>query len=197
MKRSMSHVRFLLAIAVFAVASPAFLLESDVSATSNSSASHRASIAATTASFDPNGYYRLTTEWQGTGKSLDVINDGKNNDRLILANSEDVGGQFWKITPVGRGYYRLTTEWQGTAKSLDVVNDGQDNNQVRLAKSGRFRGQFWKISDLGNGYYRLTTQWHGVGKSLDIVNDGVNNNQPILADTGNFPGQNWKITRVK
>ena len=29
--------------------------------------------------FDQNFYYRLTTLWQGPEKSLDIINDGKNN----------------------------------------------------------------------------------------------------------------------
>ncbi len=143
--------------------------------------------------FDQNKFYRLTTQWQGEGKSLDVVNDGKNN-RVQLAKTGKFTGQYWKITPVGNGHFRLTTQWQGAGKSLDVVNDGK-NNQVQLAKTGNFTGQFWKITPVGNGYYRLTTQWQGAGKSLDVVNDGKNN-QVQLAKTGNFTGQLWKIDEI-
>jgi ricin-type beta-trefoil lectin protein len=96
--------------------------------------------------FDAKSYYRLTTKWRGDGKSLDVVNDGKNNNQLILARTGKFSGQFWKITPVGGGYYRLTTEWQGSGKSLDVVNDRKNNNQPILADTGNYFGQFWKIS---------------------------------------------------
>lgn len=198
MKRRIPHLAFLLAIAVLAIASPAFLLKSDVSATSEPPASfNRENSAATPEVFDPRSYYRLTTRWQGDGKSLDIVNDGQNNNRPILADTGNYSGQFWKIAPLGGGYYRLTTEWQGDGKSLDVVNDGKKNNQLILAKTGKFSGQFWKITPSGDGYYRLTTQWQGTGKSLDIVNDGQNNNQPVLADTGNYSGQSWKIVKVK
>jgi hypothetical protein len=97
-------------------------------------------------SFDGSKFYRLTTEWQGEGKSLDVLNDGKNN-QLQLADSGNFSGQNWKITPLGNGYYRLTTLWLGEGRSLDVVNDGK-NNQPQLAQTGDFSGQYWKITDL-------------------------------------------------
>ena len=45
----------------------------------------------------PGGFYRLTTQWLGDGKSLDVINDGTNN-QVWLSNSADVSGQYWKLT---------------------------------------------------------------------------------------------------
>ncbi len=122
------HVTFLLAIA-----SPAFHLRSDVS-------------AATQGVFDAKSYYRLTTKWQGDGKSLDVVNDGKNNNQLILAKTGKFSGQLWKITSLGAGYYRLTTQWQGEGKSLDIVNDRKNNNQPILADTGNYFGQFWKIS---------------------------------------------------
>ncbi|CAF1446304.1 unnamed protein product [Rotaria sordida] len=141
--------------------------------------------------FNPNIYYRLTTQWQGDGKSLDIDNDGTNN-RPILAATGAYTGQFWKITPIGNGFYRLTTMWQGDGKSLDIVNDGTNNRPI-LAATGAYTGQFWKITPIVNGYYRLTTQWQGDGKSLDIVNDGTNN-RPILATTGAQPGQYWKIS---
>lgn len=139
------------------------------------------------------GFYRLTTQWQGDGRSLDVVNDGVNN-KLQLAASGNFSGQFWRITPVGDGFYRLTTQWLGEKKSLDIINDGA-NNKLILADSGNAAGQLWKITSLGNGFYRLTTKWQGDGKSLDVVNDGANNKLQ-LAETGNFTGQFWKITLV-
>lgn len=142
-------------------------------------------------SIDTRYYYRLTTQWQGDGKSLDVVNDG-NNNRLQLANTGNYSGQFWKFTNLGGGFYRMTTQWQGDGKSLDVINDG-NNNQIQLANTGNYSGQFWKVQSMGNGYYRLTTQWQGEGKSLDVVNDGINNRLQLAA-TGNYSGQYWKLT---
>lgn len=142
---------------------------------------------------DPNAYYRLTTQWQGDGKSLDIINDGVNN-KIQLADTGNYSGQFWKFTPLGNGYYRMTTQWQGEAKSLDVINDGK-NNRLNLANTGNYSGQFWKITPLNSGYVRLTTQWQSDNKSLDVINDG-RNNKLQLANTGNFSGQFWKLSRV-
>jgi hypothetical protein len=139
------------------------------------------------------GYYRLSTQWLGEAKSLDVINDGVNN-QLHLTHTANATGQFWKFTPLGDGYYRLTTQWQGENKSLDVVNDGT-NNKIQLAKTENVTGQYWKITSVGNGYYRLTTKWLGEGKSLDVVNDGTNSKLQ-LAKTGDFSGQYWKITSL-
>jgi hypothetical protein len=140
--------------------------------------------------FDNGRYYRLTTMWQGDGKSLDVVNDGVNN-QLILADTGNYSGQYWKFTNLGGGYYRLTTQWQGTGKSLDVVNDGV-NDKLILAETGNYSGQHWRIERQPNGYFRLTTQWQGTGKSLDVVNDGTNN-RLRLAPSGDFSGQYWKI----
>lgn len=137
-----------------------------------------------------NGFYRLTNKWIGDGKSLDVINDGTNN-KLQLAESKGVTGQWWKLTPVGNGYYRLTTQWLGTDRSLDVVNDGI-NNKLQLAASGNASGQFWKVTAAGGGYFRLTTKWLGDERSLDVVNDGQRN-KIQLAETAEVTGQYWKI----
>ena len=94
---------------------------------------------------DSNFYYRLSTKWQGPGRSLDIVNDGSNNNRPILANTGDFTGQMWRFTPVGDGYYRLTTRWQGDAKSLDVINDGKDNNRLILAGTANVTGQMWML----------------------------------------------------
>ncbi len=60
--------------------------------------------------FDPDYYYRLTTQCQGDQMSLDIVNDGKNNNKLQLTTTGNYGGQHWNITPIDDGFYRLTTE---------------------------------------------------------------------------------------
>ncbi|MBC7909816.1 MAG: RICIN domain-containing protein [Pyrinomonadaceae bacterium] len=179
-------------------ASQAFVIESDVNASSESSNNFaHGNAPAGLSDFDSQTYYRLTTVWRGDGMSLDIVNDGQNNDQLQLSKTGKYTGQYWKITPAGNGYYRLSTEWRGEGMSLDVINDGQNNDRLILAVTTDASGQYWKITPAGKGAYRLTTSWQGEGKSLDIVNDGKNNNQLILAKTANVTGQHWKITAVK
>lgn len=142
---------------------------------------------------DPSANYRLTTQWQGDGKSLDILNDGTNNHPW-LGDTGPYSGQFWKLTPVGNGYYRLTTQWLGEEKSLDIINDGTNNKPI-MTNTGGYTGQYWKLTPLPGGYYRLTTQWLGDGRSLDVINDG-NNNQVILTESANASGQYWKLTKL-
>lgn len=149
--------------------------------------------AAPKLTLDTSYYYRLTTQWQGDGKSLDIIND-QNKNTPTLANSGNYSGQLWKLVPLGDGHYRLTTQWQGEGKSLDIVNDGKNNNRPILANSGNYSGQMWKISPASGGFYRLTTKWKGDCEALDIINDGRNNSL-ILAKGANVSGQAWKLTR--
>ncbi len=68
---------------------------------------------------------------QGDGKSLDIINDGKNN-QIQLADTGDFSGQYWAFVPVPPTLYRrykIITMFTG-AKCLTVVNDGKGNNQL-------------------------------------------------------------------
>ena len=58
-------------------------------------------------SIDTDFYQRLTTQFQGDTKSLDVINDA-NDNLLRLATTGSYTGQFWRLHDVGGGYYRLT-----------------------------------------------------------------------------------------
>ncbi len=142
------------------------------------------------------GFYQyLSTEFQGDGKVLDVVNDGAGNNQLTLAKKEDVSGQLWKVAPLGGGYYRLTTQWRGDEYSLDVVNDGKKNNQLQLAKTGDVGGQKWKITAQKDGYSRLTTEWRGDGFSLDVVNAGKDSNSLVLSPSGNVSGQAWKFQK--
>ena len=72
-------------------------------------------------SIDTDFYQRLTTQFQGDTKSLDVINDA-NDNLLRLATTGSYTGQFWRLHDVGGGYYRLTCQFQGTMKSLTVIS---------------------------------------------------------------------------
>jgi hypothetical protein len=69
--------------------------------------------------FDQDFYYYLSTKFEG---DRIILNDGKNNNQIILAKTGDYSGQLWKITPNDKEYYRLTTQWRGGEYSLDVYN---------------------------------------------------------------------------
>lgn len=142
--------------------------------------------------FDSGKYYRLTSQFLGEGKSLDVTND--NSNTVVLGDTNKYTGQAWRIEKLSNGYYRLTTLFKGKNLSLDVINDGK-NNRLHLAETGNYTGQFWKIEKLNGGFYRLTTAFQGDGKSLDVVNDGQKRNVQ-LAPTGNYTGQFWKLTEI-
>ena len=139
--------------------------------------------------FREDTYYRLTTKWQGEGMSLDIINDGKNN-QPILAKTGNYTGQMWKIKKTGKGIYTLTTKWQGPQKKLDCIQGAKQNYPV--LNESTYSGSAWKIVPIGKGYYKITNMWLS-DRSLDIVNDGKNNKIQV-AKTGNYTGQMWKIT---
>ncbi|CAF1101924.1 unnamed protein product [Didymodactylos carnosus] len=145
-------------------------------------------------SFDAKSYYRLTTEWHGDDKSLDIVHDGKNNNQLILAKTDNSSTQYWRITLLENNDYRLTSKRHGYNKSIDIVNDGA-NNKLTLADTDNSSGQYWRITLVSGNYYRLTSKRHGYNKSIDIINDGANN-KLTLADTGNWSGQHWKIIKI-
>lgn len=147
-------------------------------------------------SFDAGFYYYLSTEFEGANRVLDVVNDGKANDQVVLAKKGDFSGQLWKLTPEEGGFYRLTNQWKGSEFSLDVVNDGKNNNKLALAKSDAVTGQLWKLTPAGDGSYRLTTQWRGAKFSLDVYNDAEEKSSSlILAPTDEVTGQYWKVTK--
>jgi len=90
----------------------------------------------------------LLQRWCGGDRRvLDILNDGKSNNQVILAKKGNYSGQLWKITPNDKGYYRLTTQWRGDEYSLDVYNnEGSKSKSLVLAPSGEFSGQYWKIT---------------------------------------------------
>lgn len=121
-----------------------------------------------------NGYYRLTTAWQGPTRSLDIVNDGVNNDKPQLATSGNYSGQAWVITPVDLlpNVFRLTTAWRGVDLSLAVVNDG-NNNRLQLLPSARDLTQCWRIEKIG------PISQYGEGKAPVIQEDPANKNIPL------------------
>jgi len=151
------------------------------------------SIAQNFNEFNPDAYYRLTTEWLGDGMSLDVVNDDKDN-KLILAKTGAFTGQFWKITSLGNGYFRFTTKFKGDGKSLTVVNNGT-TKVLRLKNTTNDDTQAWKINSFGNGYYRFISKSSNNTKSLDVINDG-NNNKVQLSKTADYSGQYWRIDKI-
>ncbi|AUB38041.1 Ricin B, lectin domain [Nostoc flagelliforme CCNUN1] len=89
--------------------------------------------------------YRLRTQFTGSNKCLDIINDGINN-KPVMAECGNFSGQLWSIETAGSpGYYRLRTQFTGADKCLDIINDGINNKPV-IAKCGNFSGQLWNLS---------------------------------------------------
>ncbi|WP_034059865.1 RICIN domain-containing protein [Lacinutrix jangbogonensis] len=143
--------------------------------------------------FDGNAYYKLTAKWPGEHKSLDIVNDGKNN-KPILTKFNSYSGQLWKLTNVDNSNkYTLTTAWQGMSKKLDCI-EGPNQNRPVLNESNNL-STIWTIVPIDNEYYRITNGMF-TDQSLDIVNDSEENKIQI-AETGEYHGQFWKITKVK
>lgn len=147
--------------------------------------------------FDPNKTYKITNKWQ-SGKSLDVLNDGKDKDIVWLAKTSSVTGQAWHIKSLGGGYFRLATEWQGPGKSLDIRHVPlADGMMPFLGKTKEDApGQAWKITREEGGYYRLTNKSKGDDQALDVMNDG-DNDAAWLRKKANALGQYWKITLIE
>ena len=143
--------------------------------------------------FDPNAWYRLTTQWQGEGKALDIANDGRNN-QPYLANTANVSGQHWRITKIGEDTYKLHTMWQGSEKVLRCVPGTDTTKPLLDYESSNVDNHSWTITPIGNGYYRLINLRYR-DRSLDIINDGYNN-KTQLQPSGNYTGQYWMITKI-
>jgi hypothetical protein len=94
MSNKNSLILAIIAVATLTTVCQDFFVKSGVSASSISPSNFSQT---TSPLFDPNSYYRLTTNWQGECKSLDIVNDG-NNNRPILAKSGDFSGQHWKVS---------------------------------------------------------------------------------------------------
>lgn len=127
---------------------------------------------------DPAFYYRLGTRWQGAGRSLDVINDGA-NDQLEFRTDAPNTGQHWRLEPAGDGLFRLSTAWEGAGKTLAIADDGAS---VHLVAAG---GERWKLTAVGPGGYRLTSQSQGEARAL------AGGRRLSLVDSAAHEDQTW------
>ncbi|CAF1429725.1 unnamed protein product [Adineta ricciae] len=48
--------------------------------------------------FDSGYYYRFTTQWQGDDESVAAVNDGRPENQIMLAETNNSPTQLWKIT---------------------------------------------------------------------------------------------------
>ncbi|MDM7923625.1 MAG: hypothetical protein QUS14_15105 [Pyrinomonadaceae bacterium] len=95
------------------------------------------------------GFYRITSDWLGSERSLEVVKGGEQY-QVRLGATANVTGQAWRLKPADDGCYRLTTRWLGEDFSLDVVNDNQ-RSTLTIAGSDEVAGQFWKLSLVSEG----------------------------------------------
>ncbi len=138
---------------------------------------------------DPGFFYKLSTQFRGSGMPMDVFNGGARNNQARLDRNQNVTGQHWLFVPAGNGSYRLTTEFRGSDMCLDI---NPPTNRPELRRCGNFSGQLWQIVPAGN-WVRLTTTFRGPGTCLDIDPDS---NQPELRPCGNYSGQFWRLSRT-
>ena len=153
--------------------------------------------AASAQSIDQNVYYKLSTQFRGSGMKLDVFNGGPKNNLTRLETDQDVSGQFWQFSANDDGTFRLSTLFRGPDMCLDIFNGGTNNNQPHLTKCANLSGQFWSvmITNVAEAV-RLTTRFRGPDMCLDIFNGGPNNNQPHLTKCANLSGQLWVLTKT-
>lgn len=146
---------------------------------------------------NPNIWYRLTTLFQGDNVAMDVINDGNNNNRMIMVPAGAYSGQYWRFTPIVGfpGRFRISCMWQGENLPMDIINGGPDNNFPILAPIGPYNGQFWSLIPVTGspGYFFLQTDFRGPGLSLEGF-AGQTQDRPQLLPTGFFTGMMWKLT---
>jgi hypothetical protein len=144
---------------------------------------------------DSNLYHRLSTEFRGQNRALDVFNGGPNKNMTHLTALQDTPGQYWRFQPNQDGSYRVTNKLRGPDTCLDVFNGGSNDGQPYLVKCSNASGQGWKLKSDGT-WIRFTTLFRGPGICLDIINDGSNNDQPYLAPCAAFSGQFWLLSRT-
>lgn len=95
------------------------------------------------------GFYRLTPQGSGDRKCLDIINDGKLNNRVTLVDCGNASGQYWKLTASAAGYL-LTTEWRGAKLCLDAVREGS-KSRLLLTECANRPSQQWRLSKAAIG----------------------------------------------
>lgn len=139
----------------------------------------------------PGGGARMTNQFTGPNKCLDIVNDGRNN-RLILAQCGNYTGQSWIAFDSDdlEGYGFFKTAFTGPNKCLEADSR---TGQVYMTDCASVPGQHWTLSPMNGDRNRVRLQNLGMGPNycLDVVNDGVNN-KVHMAACGNYSGQFWR-----
>src|SRR5262249_30593531 len=112
--------------------------------------------------------------------------------RLMMAQTADYSGQYWKLVSLGQDRYALRTLYLGDCFSLDVINDGT-NDTPWLNATGNFSGQFWSLTPWGDGTYKLANLFTGRDKSLNVYAESF---EPFVGP-GNYSGQHWTLTPLR
>jgi hypothetical protein len=89
------------------------------------------------------GIYRLVNSAYAD-RSLDIINDGKQNTSLTLANTGHYSGQYWRVVKNVDNSYWFISYWQ-RAQAIDVVNAG-NKDELIMNKADRYSGQLWTFT---------------------------------------------------
>lgn len=97
-------------------------------------------------SIDQGFYYKLSTQFRGSGMKLDVFNGGAKNNLTRLESDQDVSGQFWRFVENADGTFPLSTLFRGPGMCLDIFNGGRNNNQPHLVKCANLSGQLWTLA---------------------------------------------------
>ena len=72
---------------------------------------------------DQHFYYKLSTQFRGSGWKLDVFADGgPKGDLTRLAPNQDRPGQYWQLRKNADGTFRLSTQFRGPGMCLDIFN---------------------------------------------------------------------------
>ena len=98
---------------------------------------------------DQDFYYKLSTQFRGIARKLDVFNGGPKNNLTRLEPDQNFSGQFWKFRKNADGTFRLSTFFRGPDMCLDIFNGGPNNNQPHLAPCANFSGQLWTLTKIG------------------------------------------------
>jgi len=141
---------------------------------------------------DTSYYYRLTNNFSGVSRALDVVNDARNY-ALKMAPIGQFTGQFWYFVHLGNNVYNLRTKFLGNKYSLDIVNDGV-NDKPHMALTGNFSGQRWRLVRLNDGTFRFHNEFSGHKMFLDVAR---NTHVPRMFNNNvDYSGQHWTFNRL-
>lgn len=90
-------------------------------------------------SIDQNVYYKLSTQFRGSGMKLDVFNGGPKNNLTRLETDQDVSRQFWKFAANDDGTFRLSTLFVAPtcASTFSTVDQTTTSRTLLNARTSR------------------------------------------------------------